>query len=386
MRARGDDVDPVMNASPIPEPRLRMVENHTPFMMFQCDKMGVGRKFFDTVVVKGTFALAQGKLELAEDQDEIALVDETWDPANAERSSLRRAGDLVLTKPSTDIIVTGTARIPGEARREWDVAVEVRRRGERELSYQAQVLGPRRFRHTAEKGWGVTEPEPAVEVPIRYELAYGGSYPIPEGERGEDGAESLRPKPGWVVYPQNPSGTGFFDERAMDLSVEYNAPQWQTREHPVAGSNREVPLTGLGPVARPWDSRLKYAGTYDDDWVRTTRAEVAQGLPSDYAKDFDPRFFQCAHPQLITPRYLEGEEEIILTGLLPVEAPFSLLLPHVRIRALMLDGKGERPQQWLNLDTVHIDLDASTVSLCWRLTLDQARDIQFAILALMEAA
>ena len=146
-----------------------------------------------------------------------------------------------------------------------------------------------------------------------------------------------------------------------------------------------MPLTGLGPVARPWSSRLKYTGTYDDDWVRTTRAEVAQGLPSDYAKDFDPRFFQCAHPQLITPRYFEGDEEIVLTGLLPVEGPFTLALPQLRILALMVDGKKEGHRQWLNLDTVHIDLDASTVNLCWRLTLDQARDIQFAILALMEA-
>jgi len=219
-----------MSAQPsIPDPRLRTVENHTPFAMFQCDKMGVGRKFFDTVVVKGTFALAQGKLERAKEQAEIALVDETWDPDNAERSSLKTAGDVVLTKPSTDVIVTGTARIPGEARREWDVAVEVRRRGDRELVYQSRVLGPRRFRHTAEKGWGVTEPEPTVEVPIRYELAYGGSYPIPDGERGEVDAESPRPKPGWVVDRQNPSGTGFFDERALDPSVEYTAPQWQTR-------------------------------------------------------------------------------------------------------------------------------------------------------------
>ena len=98
---------------PIPEPRLRSVSNQTPLEMFQCDKMGVGRRFFDTVVLKGTFAFASGKFAPTEEQQPIALADEPWDPANAERSSLKHAGEVLLTKPSTDVIVTGTARSPG---------------------------------------------------------------------------------------------------------------------------------------------------------------------------------------------------------------------------------------------------------------------------------
>src|SRR5262245_21228898 len=102
-----------MDRSLIPLPRLQAVENNTPFQVFNCDKMGVGRRYYDTVVVKGTFALSPGKLELAEEQEEIRLGDELWDPDNPERSSLKHAGDVVLTKPSTDIIVTGTAHAPG---------------------------------------------------------------------------------------------------------------------------------------------------------------------------------------------------------------------------------------------------------------------------------
>jgi hypothetical protein len=368
-----------MSLPPAPESRLQTVGNETPFMMLQCEKMGVERRFFDTVVLKGTFALAPGKLALADEQLEIALADEPWDPDNAERSSLKHAGELVLTKPSTDVIVTGTARAPGgQPLPEWDAAIEVRRGGKAQLAYRAQALGPRCWRHTAAKGWALTDPEPTLEVPIRYELAYGGAYPAKRGEG------KLEPEPAWVWHDPNPSGTGFFDESAMDTAVEYRAPQWQPRAHPVTAFNSEVPLTGFGPVARPWSSRLKYAGTYDEAWIQKTREEVAQGLPSDYAKDFDPRFFQCAHPELITPHYLVGDEEIVLTGLMPGPAPFTLELPGVAVLAAMLDGKLDGYREALYLDTVHLDLDATTAILCWRLTLNQAWDVRAAVLRVAE--
>jgi hypothetical protein len=111
---------------------------------------------------------------------------------------------------------------------------------------------------------------------------------------------------------------------------------------------------------------------------------VAQGLPSDYAKDFDPRFFQCAHPELITPHYLVGDEEIVLTGLMPGPAPFTLELPGVAVLAAMLDGKLDGYREALYLDTVHLDLDATTAILCWRLTLNQAWDVRAAVLRVAE--
>lgn len=360
-----------MNPTLIPEPRLQSVSNQTPFRIFECQKMGVGRRFFDTVVIKATFSFASGRITFAEEQLPIALADEPWDIANAERSSLKRAGEVLLTKPTTDVIVTGTARSPGgEPRKEWDCAVEVRRGGETLFAHRAQALGPRAWRHTNAAGWTLTEPELTREVPIRYELAYGGAYTEP----GDS------PEPVWVVYRPNPSGTGFFDERTMDTSSEYRAPQWQTRARPVTRFNHEVPLCGFGPVARPWASRLGYAGTYDDAWIKKTREETARGMLSDYAADFDPRFFQCAHPDLIAPSYLVGDEVIALTGLVAEGALDTLELPALRVNAALRDGKGDLSERPLPLDTVHIDLDAATMSLCWRLTLDPALDIQAAMI------
>lgn len=361
-----------MTPPPIPAPRLEELYNRTPLVVFQCDKMGVGRRFFDTVVAKGTFTLAPGRLGLAEEQAEIVLADETWDEAAPERSSLRRAGEALLVKPSTDVLVTGAVRAPaGEPRPLWDVALAVRRGGAPVLDHRVQVTGPRRWLRR-DGQWTLTDPEPAAEVPIRYELAYGGAYPDlavpPEGG-----------VPRWVVHRPNPSGTGFVDERALPPDSEVRAPQWQDPAHPLTAPNREVPLVGLGPVARPWASRLRWAGTYDDAWLRRTREEIAQGLPADYAADFDPRFFQCAHPGLITAEYMRGDEEISLAGMLPGPEPLVFRLPCRRVEARLLDGRGEIQQVRMPLDTVHIDLDRAVVHLCWRLTLDQARDVRAAL-------
>ena len=63
---------------------------------------------------------------------------------------------------------------------------------------------------------------------------------------------------------------------------------------------------------------------------------------------------------------------------MPGAGPYALELPGVRVTAGLIDGKRGRSLKGLPLDTVHLDLDAATVSLCWRLTLDQALDIRAA--------
>ncbi|AKT41302.1 DUF2169 family type VI secretion system accessory protein [Chondromyces crocatus] len=360
-----------MHNPSIPAPRLEELHNRTPLLLFQCDKMAVGRRFHDTVVAKGTFMLAPGRLELAEVQTPIALADESWDGVPAERSSLRHAGEVVLCKPSTDVLVTGAVHPAAEASPCWDVGLTLRRTGAVVLEHRVQVTGPRWWRRRDDR-WVLTDPEPTVEVPIRYELAYGGAYQ--DSEAPPDGSE-----PRWIVHQPNPSGTGFVDARALTQECEIRAPQWQQASHPLTAPNEEVPLVGLGPVARPWRSRLQHAGTYDEAWERRTREDIARGLPADYADDFDSRFFQCAHPALITPEYLHGDEELTLTGMVAGTNPLVVRLPCRRVEARLLDGRGELQQVRMPLDTVHVDLERAVVHLCWRLSLDQARDIRAAL-------
>jgi len=347
--------------------------------------MGAGRLFHDVVIVKTTVTLSDDPV-VAEKQAPIALADEPWHPDLTELSSLKHAGDAVLTKLDTDVILTGTARAPrGQPAREWEAAVEVVRGSETVLASRAQILGPRRWRHTDGQGWVLTDPEPTLEVPIRYELPTGGAYPADAPAAGAPEPDPDAPPPArWVVHPPNPSGTGFFDERAMDPAREYRAPQWQHRDHPVTMWNREVPLCGFGPVSRIWSSRLRLAGTYDTAWVKKTRAEAKEGVPADYAPDFDPRFFQCAHPELIAKGYLEGDERILLRGLWPDGELRVAQLPRVSILATLMFGNGDGTVERLALDTVHVDVDKGTVDLCWRIALYRDRDVRTATLTLVK--
>jgi hypothetical protein len=357
--------------SPIPAPRLALVKNLTPFVHFQCQKMAVGRRFHDTVVVKGTFVLAPDTLAIAGEQAPIVFADESWNAAGAARSSLKRAGEVVLAKPGTDVLVTGTARSPaGRALTEWDCAVVVRGPHGTLLSHTLQVTGPRSWVHRALRGWTLTDPEPAVSVPIRYELAYGGSHLDPKSAPAD---------PRWIVHEPNPSGSGAFED-ALDRGRAHAAPQWQLRSQPVSAMGREVPAAGFGPVARMWSSRRKYAGTYDQAWEERLHEDAANGLVADYPADFDNTFFQCAGPGLFTREPLRGDEHVGLAGLTGGANDLVLRLPGLKLGASLLAGTGQWQESQMALDTVHFDLDAARVHLCWRLSLDPERDVRAAVI------
>lgn len=359
-----------MSALPPPEIRLKEVLHETPFEHFVCDKMGPGREYFDTLVVKGTFAIAQrARAEVAREQLPIALADELWNPDDAERSAVRQAGEVVLTKPTTDVMLSGHAYAPdGEATTDWWTEVGVRGR-DFELAQGAHVLGPNRWRFAGRHGWVLERPEAVTQVPIRYDLAFGGAY---RTQRTHEDAEEAGPE--WVTWAQNPSGLGFLDEDGLDDECQYAAPQWLPDESCV-GRTRDVGLAGYGPVARPWPTRLKYAGTYDEEWLEKARKSIERGIPADYARDFDPRFFQCAHPGLIMPRHLVGNEVIRLVGLMPGAEAFEFQLPCLALSARLTDHAGKEEVRALPLDTVQIDTDSATVSLCWRLSISQRREV-----------
>lgn len=352
---------PLSTLAAVPEPTLESVFDATGLPHFRCQKLGRGRRYFDTVVVKASYRLGASR---PSDRVEVPVCvsDRYWDEDEPLRSSLRVAGEVSLGKPGGDLIVTGHARVDTPSTR-WDTDVVVRR-GERTLAQASfAVTGPRSWQHRTLRGWTLSNPAPACEVPIRYELAYGGRY-----ER--DGqARSFR---------ENPSGSGFFDpDASRDLEVP--GPQWELPDEPVASATGRYGLAGYGPVARAWASRLCHAGTRDRAFVDRLRREVAGGLPSDYPHDFDARFFHAAHPALRLTQPFSPGDVIATRGLTGAREWSLLTLPATRILA-ELHGGGEPREVELPIDTVHVDLDAGVVSLLHRLVLDGAEGIVAAAL------
>jgi hypothetical protein len=115
--------------------------------------------------------------------------------------------------------------------------------------------------------------------------------------------------------------------------------------------------SGALPVARFWRQRARYAGTYDDAWLR----EIWPSVPDD----FDFRFYQSAHPDLIAEGYLSGHEGFILVNLTP-EGEMRGQLPAFELFVLARDAAGIYDKIDLRLDTVYVDVEAKKLHLTWR--------------------
>lgn len=352
-----------------PTPCLTQLENLTPFTMMYCDKMGPGRRFYDVIVLKASFVLASGPIRFANPPTPIYYADDMWPSPHLTCSSLRTAGDLHLAKPGLDVLVRGHAR-PSEGRplRRWRVKVQIVHGQELWLEHSLRVTGPRGWQHRLLGGWTLSEPEPTDAVPIRYELAFGGSWP-----------DEARPS-GRAFHDENPSGCGMLPAQQLDPQRPVQAPQWEREDQPIRGVGEVVPVAGLGPLARAWPGRRRFAGTYDAAW----RAEAAQlgplGVPLDYPRDFDPHFFQCAPARQQLHRPLSAHTFLRLEGLLSDPEPLWMPIPHLEVVAFLSKRDGVSARHLFRLDTLEADVDARVLTCVWRLVIPRSLGYTRAIL------
>src|SRR6267378_131614 len=146
------------------------VENHTPYAVERTwgrDKDGVHEWI---VAVKATFNIkSDGNLLLADEQLEPLFLPEYNGEYGA--SSLRYDADLVGPKPTTDVVLNGTAYAPME-RPATEFLVSLRLGA---IYKVIKVMGNRTFERGVFGGGGPSAPEPVTIVPIVYERAFGGS-------------------------------------------------------------------------------------------------------------------------------------------------------------------------------------------------------------------
>ncbi|MBF2714282.1 DUF2169 family type VI secretion system accessory protein [Agrobacterium vitis] len=290
------------------------------------------------IAVRGRYQVnADGSLQLSDRQD-IVLVDE-YD-GNPHTSPLIKAADLIPFKPASDITFLGAAYAPdGRAKQDWLVAVKVG-----QLSHAIRVTGTRSWVCTAGK-WRLSDPQEATEVPIDYRLAAGDGH-----------IEGL----GSPSVPGNPIGVSRPTPEQALSSASVPAPRIDDAEEDYSDPFFARKPLGLGPVAPFWYFRQRYAGTYDDAW----QAHRHPQLPAD----FDYRFYQSAHPSMIYPGFLAGDETVEMARLTPGGGTFKFALPAVRPVATYRWRDGREVMVQLNLDGVHIDFrnDSRLIDLTWR--------------------
>jgi hypothetical protein len=286
------------------------------------------------VAVKATFSIdATGRTVLADEQPPPLQLPEYVDEPAA--SSLRYEADLVPPKPTTDVLILGSAHaLHGGPAPFVDVSCRV---GPIEKSLR--VLGPRFFGRSGHDD--LSAPEPFVEFPLTYEWAYGGT-------------DTTDPDPRAHAYdPRNPIGKGF----AVRPASLVDSPAW--RIEPIVGNAAAAGPAGLGPIAGWWSPRRERAGTYDEAWERDRKPL----LPADY----DDRFVQCAPRDQQTPQPLRGGEPVRLENLTP-DGVLELTLPKI-YPMFTTFVRRERHVHRPSLGTVILEPDLRRLQMVWQSSL-----------------
>lgn len=282
------------------------------------------------LMVKATFDIGKG-LTLADEQTPPTEADVYW--AEAGRSSIKYASDLHIGKPATDIVMLGHACVPEQKEAtQLDVSLSVG-----EVTKTVQVFGDRHWQDGK-----ITRPTPFKTMAMAYEKAYGGTHIA----NGQIAAADTR----------NPVGRGFAGARKVEEMNGVPLPNLEDPNHLIREySDRPVPAC-FGFCAPNWEPRSAFAGTYDEAWEKTR----APYLPVD----FDKRFLNMAHPDLIYPGFLQGGEPVTIAnmhpaGTLKFDVPQLKLVAHVNV------AEHERTLNF-QLETLILEPNHLKLSTVWR--------------------
>ena len=285
------------------------------------------------IVVKASFSIAKG-LTLADEQTPPLDADVYWTEPG--RSSIKYAADMHIGKPATDVVMLGHACVPNDKEAsQLDVSLSVG-----QVSKTVQVFGDRQWQDGK-----ITRPTPFKTMAMVYEKAFGGVH-MANGQVLDADA-------------RNPVGRGFAGARKAEDMNGAPLPNLEDPKQLIKSyTDRPMPAC-FGFSAPNWQPRATYAGTYDETW-QTTRAPY---LPTD----FDRRFLNMAHPDLIYPGYLQGGEPVTITNMHPA-GTLKFDLPQVNmITRVRIGEQTDLPE--LLLDTLILEPNQLKLTMVWRAAL-----------------
>jgi hypothetical protein len=286
------------------------------------------------VVIKQRFVIHHMRVLERERGAQVRLVDELWEP-DVPESTIRYPADGCLGKPSTDVVVVGSAMAPhAKPVTELDVRVQVG-----PVLKLLKVFGLRVwFRGVL--GVTLTAPRPFQAVPLRWEYAYGGM-------------DASNPKK-LAHEPRNPVGRGVVAD--TEKLLHKPGPQIEDPADLISSTRTRPAPAGVGALGPQFEPRAGYAGTYDDRWQK-------ERMPL-FPLDFDKRFFQVAAPGLVSPSYLRGGESVALVGLCEA-GPLEFELPKLAFFVGSQTVKGAQEHRPV-LDTVLLEPNERRFEMTWR--------------------
>jgi hypothetical protein len=315
------------------------VTNITPFKA-----LGVEHRFYnghpyDCLFVKATFRIGHdGSLKPIISQPDF-VINDIYE-GDEEISALKYASELIPYKPSTDVIVVGKAKPRGGVPcDQWLANLRVA-----QINKTIKLTGQRHWQHKLVGGWQLSPIEPCSSVNLSYALAYGGASQKVLIERD-------------AFWP-NPFGRGFYGRNKIDYEQRYPAPQILRPEDEVRHWEQVFDPIGFSPVNGKQSSRLKYSGTYDEEW----KDKVAPNIPLDMKLDF----WNVVPQDQVAKPYLVGGELVKTIGLFPTEdGRFDFELPNYSVFVVPMKGYNKDEGMPLHIDSVIVDLDTKHVTARW---------------------
>lgn len=314
------------------------VVNHTPFEAAGAfERNARGREAW-VVAIRGKFRLAAGGLPLpiANTQDPVRQ-----EPIYTGKDDAALAGesDIAGFITGTDVLINGTIRAPEWRSPHVDLALRIGK-----TAKHARLFGAREAKRQG-VGWALAGAEPVADTALTWEASFGGALP------GSD-----------IFHPANPVGAGLalaHPERAAK-TARVVLPRIEGAAGDLLRAPGRAQPVGFGAIARHWQPRAGFGGTFDAAWEKT-RAPI---LPAD----FDPRFYNSASADQTVAGHLKGGEPIELVGFFP-EGPVDFRLPQVIFTA-RTRFRGQRIESRFALARVEIDLDSARLSMVWTTHVD----------------
>lgn len=291
------------------------------------------------VVIKGTFVLPKAgePVRLHDEQLPLIMAD-TFSGAPGFSAPVYEI-DYAPRKPACDVLLVGSAHAP-EGRQVTRLRVGVRV-GRMEKAFD--VVGDRVWQ-AGLTGISATAPKHFTTMPVSYDFAFGGADRHSDDEREHD------------AYLPNPSGRGWHKQLKNAWVDGTPLPNTEEIGKPVSfPSDKHKPMA-LGPLARGWPQRARFAGTYDDAWL----ADVFPFLP----KDFDERYYQAAPEDQQVP-VPKGPMDVVLSGFTP-DGVRQFVLPHFDAPVHVFPKRGEREDLTATLDTIAFEPDHQRFTMSWR--------------------
>lgn len=407
--------------------------NLTPFDALCFNALGVDDQEYPVLAMKVGYRLlpvdsqpGQLRAEVM-DVEPVALCTDDAYYGEEGTSSVNEESDLAPFKPRCDVIVVGLAHAPqGLPSKAWNAGIRLSvpiapvhtdvplpeplspgaplsnyllqewQARRNLLDKQLRFSGPRQFKDSLLDGWQLTQAQPVLSVPLRWEYAFGGSSVVrnPEHLLKPDSPEYLLNE---VCY-SNPLGSGWIEKRQEQLGFkldaplrELPAPQIEAIDWPVlhldkathpdglldaidmmrVASTYKYQPAGFGVVDRTWAPRLALAGNYDAVW----QAERWPGLPYDF--DFaywngapTDQQIEFPPPNLRIELFNLTDPNLTPNGYAQVEMP-----GHRAFVLLRLFNGALLPLPMLT-DTLRIDTEAMTLVLTHRISLPNNLDIR----------